>query len=85
MVSATRCPPWSDQVKKLTKSRAAYPKGKVYLVIEGGFEVRRAEFRPSRGDKTYTTPLPTCKASKRRAAAMKKWRVVVELDPHSDP
>ena len=54
MVSGTRCPAWSDQVKKKGESRAAAPKGRC---SEGhrGEPLRtsicqRADFGPKRPD-----------------------------------
>ena len=37
MVSGTRCPAWSDQLKKWRKSRAAAPKGRCPVEHRGEF------------------------------------------------
>ena len=37
MVSGTRCPAWSDQVKKWRESRAAAPKGRCPVGHRGEF------------------------------------------------
>ena len=37
MVSGSRCPAWSDQLKKWSESRAAAPKGRCPVGHRGGF------------------------------------------------
>ena len=48
MVSGTRCPAWSDQLKKWSESRAAAPKGRCPVEHRGEFPyvLRGAYFRP---------------------------------------
>ena len=47
MVSGTRCPAWSDQLKKWSGSRAAAPKGRCPVGHRGEFPDVRPSFRPS--------------------------------------
>ena len=56
MVSGTRCPAWSDQVKKWSESRAAAPKGRCPVGHRGEplrmsvSPYKRADFEPKRAD-----------------------------------